>query len=1207
MARKAVTPKKKKANPPKRTKPIAPPAEGGDNPSAREDQFIRERTTPLTPKGGPPPAIRERGIPGGEDALEPHTADTRRDLMDEYRRRQRERQPPPPAHPREAFGPEAPQAPGPPQASNWIPIGPSVVRQGQGGARPATGGRTPAIAVAPGGNRVYIGAANGGVWRSDDAGQSWRSLMDAFDLNPTTPASDSLAVGALAIDPANPDRVYVGSGEGAGGAYFGVGPIVTDNGGAAAPAWRTEPVAPGSDPLAGTAFYALAVDPANPERVVAATLRGAYRREPDGAGGFHWAQKAIGGATRQRVTSVVAAITGGVTTFFASCHNGLVFRSGDGHAWTIAGAGFPTGLGRICLGCQPDNPNIVYALASTGAVYRLDAANGNWQEVSGVPASLTGTQGWYDLAVAVAPDDPNRVYLGGSTEFSNGDWSGSAYRCEITLGAGGPSATATYIGGAVHADVHTLVFAPGDPNQLWLGCDGGVFLSTSPAAGDGGFVSRNLGYQTLMMEHLGQHPTEEAVLFCGTQDNGCVRYTGEEAWLYSAGGDCGYALIHWRDPYKALSTYVEGTIRRTTNGGQRYAWSDASVPVAGGDAPLFYAPIAGVPPNPASPTASADADLVAFGSVRPWISPDFGASWRSIPHNSLAQDSLGAQIRSLAFASPNRLYAGTMNGGVYRFDRAGATWTRTQIDTLGGPNQLVLSGAVTDIAVDPANPDRLFVTLGGTGDFRHVWFFDGAQWAARGGPGAGQPNSLLDVQANALAIDPANPGTLYLGADLGVWRSVDSGLTWQTWSEGLPDAGVMDLALHGPKRILRAATHGRGVWERALGAGDARPVELVVRSTQLDSGRFAALDGLADPTAPGQSVRIWNGPDIKVDAPTAAGFQFPSGGPISFLQFVDELSDDAAHVSPSGGPIASRVYVQVHNRGVVPANEVRVMLLLANASAGLPALPPGYDAQVRNGLPINTPDWHTVGSVSLNDLRAGFPQIAAFELPVSMLPPPAIPFLNPHTCVLALIHHPDDPFNNPETNVDSMTGAERKAAHKNLNVAGFSGSGLIPIVLPIRVNNADRARARVKGIRVDLQRYPGKARLIIPPLDLGGGLPRAADSAGMAAFKTWAKAHLKAISANQRSRKKTEGEWARQRVADVKAAVAGGTAMEVGARDRSPTLGDIRLKPGESRTLFLLLERPARARAGQTYEVTVEQTDDAQPAVTAGVTIRVVA
>jgi hypothetical protein len=85
--------------------------------------------------------------------------------------------------------------------------------------------------------------------------------MDAFDLNPTTAASDSLSIGALAVDPANPDRLYVGSGEGDGAAYFGVGPIVTANGGANAPTWTTESTAPGSPSLAGSAFYALAVDP----------------------------------------------------------------------------------------------------------------------------------------------------------------------------------------------------------------------------------------------------------------------------------------------------------------------------------------------------------------------------------------------------------------------------------------------------------------------------------------------------------------------------------------------------------------------------------------------------------------------------------------------------------------------------------------------------------------------------------------------------------------------------------------------------------------------------------------------------------------------------------------------------------------------------------------------------------------------------------
>ena len=77
--------------------------------------------------------------------------------------------------------------PVPPPANNWIPIGPSVVRQGQGGVMPAVSGRTPAIAPLAGGNRAYIGAANGGVWRTEDGGASWVSLMDAFDLNPTVP------------------------------------------------------------------------------------------------------------------------------------------------------------------------------------------------------------------------------------------------------------------------------------------------------------------------------------------------------------------------------------------------------------------------------------------------------------------------------------------------------------------------------------------------------------------------------------------------------------------------------------------------------------------------------------------------------------------------------------------------------------------------------------------------------------------------------------------------------------------------------------------------------------------------------------------------------------------------------------------------------------------------------------------------------------
>jgi hypothetical protein len=981
--------------------------EPDDGPKERQRQFLEERTTPLVPKRqGRESAAKGRPSPGPPEAS-PTQPDFRRRLVEEYRRRQQRTLTKTMA--REVPDLERPEPPQPPPANNWIPIGPSVLRQGQGGVKPATSGRTPAIAVAPGGSRIYIGAANGGVWRSDDAGQSWRSLMDAFDLNPTTPASDSLSVGAIAIDNANPDRVYVGSGEGDGAAYFGVGPIVTNNGTANPPAWTTEQAATGSSSLAGTAFYALAVDPADPDRVVAATYKGLYRREPNGAGGFHWAQKTMGGIATQRVTSVAVASSGGTTTFFAARQNGPVYTSNDGHTWNPVGTGFPGGVSRVSLACQRNNPNVVYALTQNGSVYRLDLADGTWRSVTGVPAGFTGTQGGYDLAIAVAPDNVNRVYLGGSTVFSGGDWSGSLYRGEVTVSGTSVSMTSTYIGNSVHADIHAIVFAPGDANKLWVGCDGGVFYSTNPTGTGDIFVSRNLGLQTLTMEYLGQHPTEDAVLFCGTQDNGCERFTGEEAWLYSAGGDGGFAVINWNDPYKILSTYVYGCMRRSTNGGQRYAYSNVNVPMVDSqcnpsESCRFYAPIAGTPPNPGSSTAAADANLVAFGSIRPWISTNFGTSWQSIPNNTLAGDSLSASIRSLAFASASRLYAGTIDGSVYRFDLAGGTWTRTQIDTLGGANQLPLTGPITDVVVDPTNDSRVYVTFGGTGDWRHVWFFDGTQWIQRSGPSAGHANSLLDVQANALVVDPVNASHLYLGADIGVWRSTDGGLNWQTYSEGLPDASVMDLVLHDPKRVLRASTHGRGVWERTLPDGPRQGVELYVRSTQLDSGRFPAINGLADPTVPGDTVRFWQGPDIKLDTPDAMGqYQFPLSGTIDFLQFVDTLTDDFRNVATHAtATITTRVYVQVHNRGVTPANNVRVMLLLANASAGLPALPAGFDVNVRNGTPITTPDWRTVGFDTLNDVRVGFPRIAAFNLPSSMLPPPASLAGQPSTIVFWL-------------------------------------------------------------------------------------------------------------------------------------------------------------------------------------------------------------
>src|SRR5262249_36161462 len=108
----------------------------------------------------------------------------------------------------------------------------------------------------------------------------------------------------------------------------------------------------------------------------------------------------------------------------------------------------------------------------------------------------------------------------------------------------------------------------------------------------------------------------------------------------------------------------------------------------------------------------------------------------------------------------------------------------------------------------------VYLTFGGRGDKRRVWRFDGARWEVRSGPPDG--SNLLNVEHNALAVDQKAPGHVYVGADIGVWHSADNGIHWEPFENGLPDAPVFDLQIHPTKRLLRAATHGRGVYEIAL-------------------------------------------------------------------------------------------------------------------------------------------------------------------------------------------------------------------------------------------------------------------------------------------------------------------------------------------------------------------------------------------------------
>jgi photosystem II stability/assembly factor-like uncharacterized protein len=774
----------------------------------------------LAPRGAPAPppptALPESGesftsahLPGaGESALATVGKSVWLDRLREYRRRKSTAALTPLA------GVPLPAAPAIPGGRNWLPLGPSVVLEGQTVGSQPVAGRVSGVAVAPGAQIVYVASAAGGVFRSDDGGTSWRSLMDGFDLDPTNFASASLACGAIAIDPADPDRVYVGTGEGdthrmfdsrvvnALPAYRGIGPICTDDGGNT---WLTEPTGAGSPTLAGEAFFALAVDPEDRENVLAATTEGLYQRVPRTGGSHEWVRR------RSEVhSSVVVASSGGTTRFFAAEWGEGVFHSSDGATWNGTGSGFPTtNVGRVALGVQPNRINRVYAYvaATDGSllgVYRLDSIGGSWKKLSNVPPVLPGEQGDYNLTIAVDPMDENVIYLGGDYADVN-PFPGSVWRCTVESSSSGFRVSQSRsIGTHAHADVHVLVHSPGDPDELWCGGDGGLFLNRDPKD-TGEFTSQNDGLSCLCSNFIGQHPTDPSILFTGLQDNGTARSSHGAVWNHVNYGDGGYCLVNWHDPDQVL-VFANGTVYRSTSGGKTHDdWSARwEFPWA-----TMTQPIVGTPFDADSP---ADAKFVAVGAGRQvFVSRDFAASWPT----TIALPSQSDRIFALAFASTARLFIGTTSGKVFVANRTGNNWSLTRLDDASaGPLGLV--GLITDVAIDWAddNLDSVYVTFGGMGDPRRVWRFDGTAWEDRSGTGGA--NSLLDVEHNALVVDPTAPQNLYVGADIGVWHSPDAGANWAPLQNGLPDAPVFDLQLHATQRLLRAATYGRGVYELAL-------------------------------------------------------------------------------------------------------------------------------------------------------------------------------------------------------------------------------------------------------------------------------------------------------------------------------------------------------------------------------------------------------
>lgn len=810
-----------------------------DNPGQRERWFYEQRAYPL---GYIPFGIRQRAV----EARDAMRARERRLGIGSFAPRAR------------TAAPEAADAPVgsqtiPPSTTQWTFIGPQPVTSTSGTIKQVSG-RTSAIAVDPANPQiVYVGGAQGGVWKSTDGGATWAAISD-FEA--------SLAIGAIAIDPTDPQIVYVGTGEQTNsiGSYYGAGILKSTNGGAS---WTqlgqstfVGPFSGGFSPGGGARISSLAIRPgtggANAELLAGVLLlqttgggatSGVYRSTD---GGVTWTQVLSGAAGSEVVFDpTLDPMTGrsmiayaALGTFIGDPDNGIYKSTDGGATWTRLGGGLPTSnLGRIELALAPSQPATLYASIADASgssshllgVFKSTNGGANWAQVAVGNALLSGTastcsaQCWYDHVIRVHPNHPDVVYLGGAaTGFGAGN-----YFIRSTDGGNTWSGIATDGANRLHVDIHALAFGFSGSTavRLWNANDGGVWSAdvTNPLDpiiwnnhnGPAGGSATALGTLQYYPGHS-IHPGNPDFTIGGTQDNGTHIYTGSLGWSeVPVCGDGGYTAIDPSVPTTIYAACQNIAINKSLNSGT--SWSSANGNIATSDSSAFIPPlILDLNANVAPFTRR----QLYFGTFRVWRGDSDPNSTAAPNWTAISQDlNNGSSVRALAVSPHDSriVWAGTAVGSIHR------TLDATQFDNwqnVTGSGMLP-NRTVTALAISPhdTSSNTVYATFSGFtfgSDTRgHVFVTTngGAAWTDIS---ANLPNTPV----NDIVVDPDVNGTLFVATDVGVFMSSNGGASWTTLdpapTQSLPTVAVLGLKLHRPTRLLRAGTHGRGMWDLTL-------------------------------------------------------------------------------------------------------------------------------------------------------------------------------------------------------------------------------------------------------------------------------------------------------------------------------------------------------------------------------------------------------
>ncbi|MEA1887667.1 MAG: glycosyl hydrolase [Bacteroidota bacterium] len=671
-------------------------------------------------------------------------------------------------------------------------------------------------------NCWYVAVGSGGVWKTVNAGVTWKPVFDD---------QGSYSIGCVTIDPLNPNRVWVGTGENIGGRHvaYGDGIYLSEDGGKS---WKNMGLKESEH------ISKIIVHPENPEVVYVAAQgplwnkggdRGLYKTTD---GGSSW-EKVLGvnewtgvtdividpsdperlyAATWQRHRNVAAYMGGG--------SGSGIYRSDDGGKnWKKLTSGIPgSNLGKIGLAISPFNNDVIYAAIEldrrTGGIFMSENRGESWTKQSDAVSGATGPHYYQELYAS--PHYEGRLYLVDNNIQVSNDHGKTFYGMKEVR---------------KHGDSHSINFRKDDPDYLLVGTDGGVYESF-----DNTENWRFMGNLPITQYYKLAVDDSEPFYFIygGTQDNGShggpSRTDTEEGirnadWFSILGADGHQTATEPGNPGIVYAESQQGHIHRIDRitGEQVFIQPQARE----GDPHERFnwdTPILVSPHKPAR---------IYTASYRVWRSDNRGNSWEPIsPDLTRNQERLELPImgRKQSWDNPwdisamstyntitslaespikeGLLYAGTDDGIIQVSENGGETWRKIEVSSIKG---VPATAFVNDIRADLFDANTVYAALDNHkfGDFKPYLIKStdaGESWSSISG---NIPDRTLIWR---IVQDHKRKDLLFAATEFGIYFTIDGGNEWIALEGGLPTISFRDIKIQRRENDLVAASFGRGFY-----------------------------------------------------------------------------------------------------------------------------------------------------------------------------------------------------------------------------------------------------------------------------------------------------------------------------------------------------------------------------------------------------------